>query len=386
LQPLIIAALLAPVSLAQEETRAGVITKAQAEKASKVQPYKPNRAEELVDAAEDMFLGGDFPWHPFFESAYAGGGFTLGAGYRKFVSSYNTVDLRGSFTFTGYKRLEAEFLAPRVFNRRGVLSIIGGWREATQVGFWGIGTQNTSKDDKVLYSFRRPYASALLDVRPFRRYLVLGAGLELTKWDQGSASGGTNPSVEEVYTPATLPGLGASPTYVHSQATVGFDWRTARGYTRRGGYYGATLHSFADRDDIHGFREMQYDAIQHVPILRETWVLSHTDRNQVVPFFMLPALGGGPNLRGYPNWRFRDRNSILVSGEWRTMLNRFVDMALFYDAGKVTARRSDINFARLKSDVGIGFRFHGPLNTPLRVEVAKGNEGFAFIFAASPAF
>jgi outer membrane translocation and assembly module TamA len=68
------------------------------------------------------------------------------------------------------------------------------------------------------------------------------------------------------------------------------------------------------------------------------------------------------------------------------MLNRFVDMALFYDAGKVTARRSDINFARLKSDVGIGFRFHGPLNTPLRVEVAKGNEGFAFIFAASPAF
>jgi hypothetical protein len=68
------------------------------------------------------------------------------------------------------------------------------------------------------------------------------------------------------------------------------------------------------------------------------------------------------------------------------MLNRFLDVALFYDAGKVTARRSEINFARLKSDVGIGFRFHGPLNTPLRVEIAKGNEGFAFVFAASPAF
>jgi hypothetical protein len=40
----------------------------------------------------------------------------------------------------------------------------------------------------------------------------------------------------------------------------------------------------------------------------------------------------------------------------------------------------------LKSDVGFGARFHGPFATPLRVELAHGNEGWAFIFVTHPAF
>ena len=73
--------------------------------------------------------------------------------------------MRGSYTITGYKRVEAEFIAPRLFNRRGTLSVLGGWREATQVGFYGIGT-DTSKDDRANYRFQQPYGSALLDALP----------------------------------------------------------------------------------------------------------------------------------------------------------------------------------------------------------------------------
>ncbi len=73
-------------------------------------------------------------WHPFFQSAYSGGGFTLGAGYLKHVGAYNTLDLRGSITPSGYKRTEAQFLAPALFGRQATLSLLGGWREATQVG------------------------------------------------------------------------------------------------------------------------------------------------------------------------------------------------------------------------------------------------------------
>jgi hypothetical protein len=35
-------------------------------------------------------------WHPYLESAYRGGGFAAGAGYQRYVSAYNFVDLRGS--------------------------------------------------------------------------------------------------------------------------------------------------------------------------------------------------------------------------------------------------------------------------------------------------
>jgi len=47
--------------------------------------------------------------------------------------------------------------------------------------------------------------------------------------------------------------------------------------------------------------------------------------------------------RGYGSWRYRDRHSELLSVEWRWIPSRFaLDMAIFYDAGKVTSRRSDL--------------------------------------------
>ena len=108
--------------------------------------------------------------------------------------------------------------------------------------------------------------------------------------------------------------------------------------------------------------------------------------DQEIPFFMLPTLGGSSTLRGYTSLRFRDRNSLLLQGEWRIMASRFLDSAVFYDAGKVTARRSDLDFDGLKHDYGFGLRFHGPISTPLRVELAKGSEGLVFVVATSAVF
>ena len=107
---------------------------------------------------------------------------------------------------------------------------------------------------------------------------------------------------------------------------------------------------------------------------------------QQTPFFMLPALGGGSTLRGYGSWRFRDQNSLLLQAEWRVMVNRYLDLAFFYDAGKVTARKSDLDLDGLKDDFGLGIRFHGPFATPLRVELAKSREGLSFIFSSSRRF
>jgi len=68
------------------------------------------------------------------------------------------------------------------------------------------------------------------------------------------------------------------------------------------------------------------------------------------------------------------------------MANRFLDTAVFYDAGKVTARTADLDFDGLKSDYGFGLRFHGPFSTPLRVELARSKEGLSFVFSAGPSF
>lgn len=375
------------------DTRAGRVAAEQQEKAKDLKPYAPNKAEVLLGKVEEQFITGSLHWHPFFQSALAGGGFTLGAGYLTHVGSYNTLDVRGSYTLSGYSRIETEFRAPRLFDRRGTLSLLGGWREATQVGFYGTGTDNTSSDDRANYSFRQPYVAATLGLRPTRKVLFLSGGVEYSQWDQRSGEG-TAPSVDEVYTPDTLPGLGTKITYLHSQGTAALDWRTSPGYSRRGGYYGATYHDFADRDETYSFRQVDYDVIQHIPLFRDAWVLSLHGRvettdvgdDEVIPFYMLPALGGGSSLRGFASWRFRDRHSLLAQAEWRVLVNSFVDTAIFFDAGKVTARRSDLDFKDLKSNYGIGFRIHGPAATPIRIELAKSSEGLAIVFSSKASF
>jgi outer membrane translocation and assembly module TamA len=102
---------------------------------------------------------------------------------------------------------------------------------------------------------------------------------------------------------------------------------------------------------------------------------------------MLPSVGGGSSLRGYSSWRYRDRNSLELQGEWRVIANRFLDMALFYDTGKVTAHARDLDLDGLKDDYGIGFRFHGPTTTPLRIDFALGGDGgFRIVWAAGAVF
>ena len=84
--------------------------------------------------------------------------------------------------------------------------------------------------------------------------------------------------------------------------------------------------------------------------------------------------------------RFRDRDRFLVAAEYRWTPSKFLDVALFYEAGKVASRTEDLNFTDLHDDFGIGFRFHSPKATMLRIEVAHSNEGTRFIFTVGPAF
>jgi outer membrane protein assembly factor BamA len=111
-----------------------------------------------------------------------------------------------------------------------------------------------------------------------------------------------------------------------------------------------------------------------------------TDGDNTVPYFLMPDLGGSRQLRGFASWRFRDRNRMLLTGEYRWTAGQFVDMALFLDAGKVAPSRADLDFDRLKTSYGIGARFHTPNATPFRLELAKTNDGLAFIFGFGPSF
>ena len=305
------------------DTRAGRIAAEQQEKAKDLKPYAPEQGRGAAPEGRRAVHHRRAPLAPVLRERPSRRRVHARAPATSRTSaSYNTIDLRGSYTLSGYSRIETEFRAPRLFDRRGTLSLVGGWREATQVGFYGTGTGNTSNDDRANYSFRQPYVSATLDLRPTRKVLFLGrrrrvlrVGPAFRRRDRAVGRRGLHAG------DAARPGDARS-TYLHTQGTAAFDWRTSAGYSRRGGYYGVTYHDFADRDDTYSFRQVDYDVIQHVPLFRDAWVLSlhgrvettYADDDETIPFFMLPSLGGGSSLRGFSSWRFRDRHSLLAAG------------------------------------------------------------------------
>jgi hypothetical protein len=372
-----------------QDTREGIHTAEQAAKAGQLKAYRPSRGEEILDRVTQRLTLAPSGFYPYFGSVYSGGGFTLGAAYRQFVSDRTSLTVSGLYSIKNYKLIDATYDVPAV-RKRPQLTFKVGWRDATQVAYHGLSID--SPEDRTSFRMEQAYGGAEVTARP-GGWTVFRGGVTFEDFTLSEGSGSA-PSIEEVFTPATAPGLGQNPTYVHALASAGIDTRPAAGYARRGGLYEVVYHNYNDSDDSLSFDLLETQVVQHIPVLRENWVFSlrgelrsALHEEDTVPFFLLPHLGSGSTLRGYSSWRFRDRHSLLFSGEYRWIPNRLAfDAALFYDTGMVADRFEALTIGRFMSDFGFGVRFHSPVATPLRIELAKGSEGLRLVFAGSAAF
>jgi hypothetical protein len=381
--------LIAPASAFAQDTREEEIAALQREKAAHLAPHRPHWAEELLLTARQTLVEQPSGFYPYFDSVYSGGGFTLGEGYRRFTGDRTHWSIAGLYSAKGYKLIEASEVSPGHWSGRLDLRASAGWRDATRVSYHGLGID--SPEEGAAFRMQQGYAGGGATIRP-QKFLLLTASAAYENYTIREPTDDSL-SAEAIGAPFA-PGAGANPDYVHTTVSAAFDWRPAADYARRGGQYLIARHHYDDRDDTYSFDRLDAEIVQHVPILRENWVLSFRGRLQStlgdddqVPYFLLPALGSGSTLRGYSSWRFRDRHAVLVSGEWRWIVSRLaLDMAFFYDAGMVAPTMEAITLRSFASNYGIGARFHGPTRTPLRIELARGREGVQLVFAASAAF
>jgi hypothetical protein len=377
-------ALLSAAPARAQDTRAEVIAAKQAEKAKDAHPYVPTGLETLLARLEENFTNPRNAFYPHFGRIPRGSGFSAGIGYRYFFGPRAVFDLHGAYSIKQFSQVESVVRTPWHGNDRTVFEFKAGYLNAPRVSYFGVGMEGLGRTN---FGLKQGYGSGRVDFRP-TSWTRLSGELGYDGYETLGGKG-SQPSIETIYDTSNTPGLFEDIPMVRVKGTAAIDSRTSPGYSRKGGYYGATLESFSDRNDVYSFQKVTAQAIQHVPILRENWVLSFrgrvesvVDDDDNVPFFLLPELGSGSTLRAYETGRFRDRHSILTSAEFRWIPNRLaMDMALFYDTGKVTSRREDLDFDGLKKDWGIGVRFHTPLATVLRVEGARGHQGWRLVFA-----
>ena len=209
---------------------------------------------------------------------------------------------------------------------------------------------------------------------------------------------GTDPGavpVASVFDDATTPGLARQPGFLRTRATLSLDFRDRPENTHSGSVVDLSWsrHAQLGGADYHfsgfamqGRQYLSLGSRQRVLALRFLTSTTQPESGSRVPFYYQPTLGGPHVLRSFRDQRFRDRNLIYLSAEYRWEAAPALELALFYDAGKVFRDRSDFNLTGLRKNVGFGFRFKSRDRVLFRVDLARGREGARVRVSVGPAF
>jgi hypothetical protein len=367
----------APV--AAQETREEQLAARQAEKATRLRPYEPEALERRLDRLDSMLFAPERSVYPFIGSVFGGGGLAVGPGYRTRFGGSGSIDAHAAWSIKNVKAAELTVQTPTIPGIRRVgLALRASWLDAPDVSYYGVGN-DTPDVELGGFSYRNTTVgvAARMQATPL---LAVGGGFDVMAMSSGPANIATDL---------------VRPTYGRGQAFAEVDWRESARFTRRGGLYRVSWSDFRQMNgSAYSFGRLDAEAQQFFPIMRENWVIATralasstmTGDNSVVPTVLLPDLGGGRTLRGYPAWRFRDRHRLLLTGEYRWSASSFIDMSLFIDAGKVAAEAGDLNLSGLTKTYGIGASFHTPTSTVMRVELAQTPDGTSLVLSFGPSF
>jgi hypothetical protein len=399
-----------------QETRAEVATAERLARSREVRPEEPGRVERAFLALSDeRVLERLFdPRHGWFVRLglpTPGAAPAAGLGWRA-----SPPDRRYTFTASGVVSLDREWLAdatldfPNLVPAAGAERVFGGLslsrsgRVANE--FWGIGG-STPEDARAIYRASEATGRGSIGARLAPWFIVTSRAAWFEPRIRDVRA--TQPSVPEPFSDATAPGLARQPWFFQVDVALDVDYRDSIPSTRtatrfdqlplaaasRGGRYQLAAGSFNDLDfDSFSFRRTTVDLQQFVPLLHGQRVLAfHAQAilndaaaDQSVPFYLMPTYGGISVGRGYPTFRFRDRNMIALQAEYRYYVNALMSGAVFADSGQVAPRVREFAWSRLQTTYGVGVRFGPRGAAALRLDLAFGGSGPTLVFGGGHAF
>jgi hypothetical protein len=413
---LLMTAVTAPVSAQDQDpdqgssvSRATLLAGEREKKATTAAPPERSTVERALYKYDNGFGGTPFIFQSWHGLHLAGGNFPAGAGVKFGVGFTHDVgpvrpaadpdranrvevDATAAYGTRGYSRGTAGL---NIYHLGGApldVRVVAQHYEFPQEDFFGFG-QNSHENDRTNYLLRSTEAGAA--VRWNVRSIDVAGGISYLKPTIGTGTDTLFPSTEQLFNPGALPGFALQPDFVRSDASVAFDWRDNPLHPHAGGRYGVQLSDYRDQDlNAFGFRRYAIDLQQYVPIpdryrtiaLHAAADFTDARSGQEVPFYFQPTLGGAMALRGFREFRFRDRNSVLLTAEYRWEAWWALDAALFVDAGQVAARRQDFKLSDFDVSYGVGFRIHSNSAFVARLDLAFSREGFIPLLRFEHAF
>jgi len=363
----------------------------------------PERESPLVDQVNGMVEKGLLDgaqtgkgkngWQFILGDMRPGQGTSFGLGYRRTDLLRDLFGVRATArgTFQKAYMLDLEVDVQRLRSEKSYLDFYVKYENSPQMDYYGAGF-DSDKNDRTSYRLE----DTAMDFRggiELLPNLVAGASAGGLFVHTGRGTRGNVPSTEEIFD--SVPGLGKDTYFGRWGGDVFYDYRDNPNGPKSGGYYAARFDSYHDLDlKEFSFQHWQFEAQQFIPYFNNTRViafrinttLSFSDPDQLIPFYRQPKLGGNDSIRGFNLYRFYDDHALLMTVEHRWHSSSALDMALFLDAGKVAARKADLDFSDLDFSGGIGFRFKMQNSVVMRIDFAAGREGFRAMWTFNDIF
>lgn len=267
------------------------------------------------------------------------------------------------------------------------------YRWAPKFDYFGIGP-DSNQEDQADFRLQETLYEAVAGYRVLPG-LTLSGRFGLDSFSIGEGTDDELPAIEDVFPPATVPGLTEQPDFLRYGAAAIFDSRDVAENPHRGAVLAATWQRYDQRGggDDQSFNRVAADARLYVTLGSSQRVLalrgyaSQDDpgAGARVPFYLLSHLGSSHTLRAFASQRFRGERLALAQAEYRWEASPAIEFAAFVDSGAVAATRDD-SLGSFRTDGGIGLRLKSHEATLLRFDFAWGSEGGSFLFRFSPAF
>ena len=313
-----------------------------------------------------------------------GGG--LIAEHTKFFGPGNTLRVRASTTTHKDQRLG---IAARFNRPRGAFFEFGaGYRHRPNVRYFGIGPGAKESDESFFHQDVGWVGVAVR--RPFGARSHLGVIAEYTSEGVGVPGNGHQPAAGDQFAGTPLPGYGH-----HSYGfTLGGQWmHESDGLENRPGHggiqkLGISYFDAIDRGDIRfttyrGEVEHFFTLWRPLRILALRGVASWIEQagTDGIPIARLNTNDDPDLLRGYDDFRWRDRGIAIATAEYRwpiwanqRALGPGLDAYLLTDVGQVFGEARELALRQAKLSYGGGLRLESGHGFVLRLEYAKSEE------------
>lgn len=267
-----------------------------------------------------------------------------------------------------------------------LLNIYAFHTSLNQVSYYGIGP-GTLPTGRAFFGLRETVAGVNAE-HP------LGYGFQLLgemngRWPNiGGDHGQSSPSIEQIYSEATAPGLTRQPGFL--QFGEGLQYAThlgALGEKANLGMdadldYRANFQQFvAPADSEFSFRRLTIDVTNDLHLLKRYkpkngsatseqvgtlelrgWLAeSIASAGHSVPFYFQPTLGGGDidkerTLASFADYRFRAPNALLLRAQYEQPLPKISFLGVIFraDTGKVADSRGDLDISHMRHSFGTG--------------------------------